>query len=385
MRKIVPEVVVPSELLDLVADIYQAAWEPSGWEMLLGKIAAVLQADAGFMFTPAEGMQERFLFVNHRIPDDWMRLYGEYYWQHDIWAVSAQQKNFLYQGAQAAGQELISSRDLKRTEFYHDFLIPCGIEQTLATILFDDTATDLVPRTHLSFLRSPGREDFHEEDKALVSLLMPHFQRALMIYWQAARTKLQQLASESALDRLGHGLVLFGENGKAVFVNGSAQKVFATGDGLTFKDGILGVRGSDIGMLDALITRAVAGVGGAMLVQRPSGKPPYNLIASPLTESARFTHLPGLPAAALLILDPAQNRPQESLRAFAHIYQLTRAETRLLELLMQNRLPKQIAAQLNLSVHTVRSQLASLYAKTGAKGQRELIALVLRSTLAAAP
>ena len=383
MRNTVPESVVPGELLDLVGDIYQAAWEPSGWELLLGKIAAVLKADAGILFTPAEGLQERFLFVNHSLPEDWMRLYGEYYWQHDIWTASAQRKNFLHQGAQAAGQELISSRDLKRTEFYHDFLIPCGVEQTLASILFDDTATDLVPRTHLSFLRSPGREDFCEEDKALVHRLMPHFQRALMIYWQAARTKLQQLASESALDRLGQGLLLFGRDGKAVLVNGSAEKVFATGDGLTLKNGVLGVRSSDSGMLDTLITRAVAGVGGAMLVQRPSGKPPYNLIASPLAESDRFAHLPGLPAAAVLILDPAQSHPAESLLAFARIYQLTQAETRLLELLMQNLLPKQIAAQLNLSIHTVRSQLSSLYAKTGAKGQREVIALVLRTTLAA--
>ena len=383
MRNTVPETAVPGELIDLVGDIYQAAWEPSGWEVLLGKIASVLKADAGFMFTPAEGMQERFLFVNHRIPDDWMRLYGEYYWQHDIWTVSAQKKDVLHQGIQVAGQELISNHDLKRTEFYHDFLIPCGIEQTLATILFDDMATELVPRTHLSFLRAPGREDFCEEDKALVGRLMPHFQRALVIYWQAARTKLQQLASESALDRLGHGLVLFGKNGKVVFANGSAEKLFATADGLTLKDGVMGVRSSDSGMLDALITRAVAGVGGAMLVQRPSGKPPYNLIASPLAESDRFAHLPGLPAAAVLILDPAQSRPAESLLAFARIYHLTLAETRLLELLMQNLLPKQIAAKLNLSIHTVRSQLSSLYAKTGAKGQRQVIALVLRTTLAA--
>ena len=383
MRNTVPETAVPGELVDLVGDIYQAAWEPSGWEVLLGKIASVLKADAGVLFTPAEGMQERFLFVNHRLPEDWMRLYGEYYWQHDVWTVSAQQKNFLHQGAQAAGQELVASRELKGTEFYNDFLIPCGVEQTLATILFDDTATDLVPRTHLSFLRAPGREDFCEEDKALVGRLMPHFQRALVIYWQAARTKLQQLASESALDRLGQGLVLFGKNGKAVFVNGSAEKLFATADGLTLKNGVMGVRSSDSGMLDALITRAVAGVGGALLVQRPSGKPPYNLIASPLAESDRFAHLPGLPAAAVLILDPAQSRPAESLLAFARIYHLTLAETRLLELLMQNLLPKQIAAKLNLSIHTVRSQLSSLYAKTGAKGQREVIALVLRTTLAA--
>lgn len=381
MFKTLLQLSLPAEIADLIGEIYEAAWEPAGWEMLLGKIALLLKADAGILFTPAEGLQERFLFVNHNLPEDWMRLYGAHYWQHDIWTVSAQQKNFLHEGAQAVGQELISSRDLKRTEFYHDFLIPCGIEQTLAAVLFDDKAANVAPRTHLSFLRSPGRPDFGEGDKALMSLLMPHLQRALVIYWKAARDKLHQAAYESALDRLGHGLVFLGRHGKAVFANGNAEKIFASADGITLRDGVLRLRGPDDGQLEKLISCAVSGAGGTMLAQRLSGKPPYNLIASPIVESDHFTHLPGLPAAALLILDPAQAYPAEAVEAFARIYGLTPAEARLLDLLTQNLLPKQIATRLNLSIHTVRSQLSSLYRKTDVKNQRELVSLMIRSTL----
>jgi len=49
-----------------------------------------------------------------------------------------------------------------------------------------------------------------------------------------------------------------------------------------------------------------------------------------------------------------------------------------LELLLQDLAPKEIAECLDLGVRTVRSQLSSLYTKTGTRNQRELVALALR-------
>lgn len=117
------------------------------------------------------------------------------------------------------------------------------------------------------------------------------------------------------------------------------------------------------------------------MAQRLSGKAPNRLIASPLGESNRFDHLAGMPTMALLIIDPEQCRKNSGLDALTRSYQLTAAETRLLQALMQDQTPKQIAARLELSIHTVRSQLASLYAKAGVRSQRELVALVMRATL----
>lgn len=373
---------IPAELVDIVGDLYQAAWDSRGWQSLIQKTAALFKADAGFIFTPAEGLRDRFLYADHGLPEDWMRLYSEHYWQHDIWTQRALEKNYLHQGALATGQELVSTREMKHMEFYHDFMMPCGVEQSLASVLFDERADALAPRTHLSFIRGPRRKDFGEEEKRLLRLLMPHFQRALVIYWKSANDRLQHIAHESALDMLGYGLAMIGHDGKAVFLNQSAEAILKSADGLWLKNGQITTYLSGSGALSALVASATSGMGGSLMVQRPSGRAPYTLLAAPLTESHRFAQLAGMPAAVLLMLDPAQSSNGPGLAAFAGAYQLTGAEMRVLELLLQNQPPQQIADQLELSIHTVRTHLSRLYAKTETQSQRELVALVIRSTLA---
>jgi DNA-binding CsgD family transcriptional regulator len=380
MAKALSEDAVPAALVELVADIYQAAHEPHGWQPLLERIAGLFKADAGVLFTPAEGLLERFLCVNHGLPDDWMHLYGEHFWQHDIWTVRAQEKSYLFQGAMASGHELVNAREMKRSEFYNDFLVPSGVEETLSSVLFDDRTNALVPRTHLSILRKPGRKDFAEQDKKLLKLLMPHLQRALVLYWRTAYDRLRLLANESAIDKLGHGVALLGQDGGVVFSSPNAERIFAASDGLSVRGGRISVRQYDSGALGGLVTNALNGVGGSLMVERPSGETPYTLIASPLDEANHFAHLAGLPAVALLILDPAQCQPKDSLATFARAYQLTPAEIRVMQLLLQDQSPKQIAGQLNLSIHTVRSQLSSIYAKTDTQNQRELIARFMRAS-----
>jgi len=57
---------------------------------------------------------------------------------------------------------------------------------------------------------------------------------------------------------------------------------------------------------------------------------------------------------------------------------LTAAEARLAEALLLGLTPIDIAEQRNVSMPTVRTQLRSLFAKTGVTGQAELVKLLGR-------
>jgi len=61
------------------------------------------------------------------------------------------------------------------------------------------------------------------------------------------------------------------------------------------------------------------------------------------------------------------------------IYRLTPAETRLAEALLENDTIESYALKNDISRNTVRTHLASLFAKTGAKRQAELIRTLLAS------
>jgi DNA-binding CsgD family transcriptional regulator len=66
----------------------------------------------------------------------------------------------------------------------------------------------------------------------------------------------------------------------------------------------------------------------------------------------------------------------------AVLYGLTPAEGRLAAKLAELRSTEQAADDLSISLHTVRSQLKSIFAKTGAQTQAELLMLLTTGTLA---
>jgi DNA-binding CsgD family transcriptional regulator len=60
---------------------------------------------------------------------------------------------------------------------------------------------------------------------------------------------------------------------------------------------------------------------------------------------------------------------------------LTPAEARIAAMIAAGRAPNECAARLDVRISTVRSQLASIYQKTGATGRADLVRLVFASTV----
>jgi DNA-binding CsgD family transcriptional regulator len=75
----------------------------------------------------------------------------------------------------------------------------------------------------------------------------------------------------------------------------------------------------------------------------------------------------------LLVLGKQQSCGALSVQAFAHSVRLTPAETRVLELLCEGVQPMEIAVQVGVAVSTVRTQVGSIRAKTGAASIRDLV------------
>lgn len=73
-------------------------------------------------------------------------------------------------------------------------------------------------------------------------------------------------------------------------------------------------------------------------------------------------------------------RPDRGIVALARIFGLTCAEARVLAHLAEDRTPNEIGTALGVSVTTVRTHLQSLFQKTGARRQPELIRLALMAS-----
>ena len=384
----------PAGLLDLIGDIYQAGLEPQRWPEVLKRISAAFEADLACIYTPTVVRPEQAIYVAYNISVSSQTAFSAYYHLLDAWTQGALEQGLYIQGTIAFGEQLISPRDLHRTEFFQDFLKPNGMEWMISTALFDGHTEPNTPATHMTFTRHPDHAAFEQDKARLIKAIAPHVRRALLTHWRLTEARLRQAAHESALDRLGYGLILLGEYGQVLYLNGLAESMVGAADGLTIQANRLHAAHShDNDALARMIREACLGVGGSLCLERAGGKgdacghggkPPYQLSAMPLREgqdlSAMGPHTTLSPPWALLLVhDPESSRPSDALHLFATRHRVTPAELRVLALLLQELAPKQIAAQIGVSIRTVRSQLSSLYLKTGTGHQRELIARVLRS------
>ena len=85
-------------------------------------------------------------------------------------------------------------------------------------------------------------------------------------------------------------------------------------------------------------------------------------------------------AIAAVFIARADTAPQMPAAALALEYDVTPAEARVLELIVEGRKPREIAETLGVSINTVRTHLARLFHKTGTSRQAELVAMMGRMT-----
>jgi DNA-binding CsgD family transcriptional regulator len=118
-----------------------------------------------------------------------------------------------------------------------------------------------------------------------------------------------------------------------------------------------------------------SGAGGHLTVTRPSGFRPFLVIVSPLPRAYRDRSGRPQPVAAVVIKDP-QAEPHASAasrREIAELYELTPAEGRLLNLILDDCGLFEAAERLGVSRNTARTHMKRIYVKTGTRRQAELV------------
>jgi DNA-binding CsgD family transcriptional regulator len=180
-------------------------------------------------------------------------------------------------------------------------------------------------------------------------------------------------ALERALDRLNVALFLLDPLGHPVFVNRRGRELL-DGDELRL-DGerLRGPDGAMAAVLDELICAVCVGMdrrrGAAKAALLPrAGRPPLSAVAIPMDPAKG-------PAAVVLISDPERGETPEAV--LMRLYGLTAAEAATLNSVSAGSGLGAAAARRGVSLQTVKTQLAHIVQKTGARGQAALIRLVL--------
>ena len=234
-------------------------------------------------------------------------------------------------------------------------------------------------------LREKTKGPYDRPDLELLRALLPHLSQALKLYGRIASLESSRRGLEDSLDRISTGVLLLDAGGRVLFANRAAERIASQDDGLRItRDGLATALPRESAALGRLVAAAAlttngngSAAGGELLLSRPSLRRPLALAVSPLPKDGFLPSLPGVPAVAVFISDP-EAAGESDAALLARLYGLTPAESRVTAALMSGGDLREVSDALGISYHTGRAQMKSVFSKTGARRQAELVQLLLK-------
>jgi DNA-binding CsgD family transcriptional regulator len=266
---------------------------------------------------------------------------------------------------------------LRRNEFYDWLQRHHGLGYFVGSRIYDDGPRSLL--ASVEFTRRHG----HPEDDTVETFtrITPHIANAWRVSGLIGMLDDAKGLIEMLVGQRLCGLVGLRGDGSVLFMNAAAEEAIRCDDGLAVVDGLLrAARAANDRTLQEIIGRvlhsgpdAPPDGGGAVAVARPSGRTPFVLRVMPSAAGEAF-RAGELPAALVLIANPDQRAaPSE---ATLHSLGFSPSEARIAQRLVQGRTLAEAARDLGVAHNTARAHLRSIFAKTRARSQVELVRML---------
>ncbi|MCF4166939.1 helix-turn-helix transcriptional regulator [Zavarzinia compransoris] len=233
-------------------------------------------------------------------------------------------------------------------------------------------------------MRARDADPFVREEANLISLIAPHFARALDIRSRLAQCEIVNQIYADAMDRLAVGGIVLDENGKILVMNAIGADLMKRRDGITMVNGMVhAVSTQDDRSLQALIRTALAGDAApadtgkpqALTVARSSGARDLGLVINRI----RLGNKVGdrwRTGVTIFIRDP-ENGVRTDPAILKQLFGFTQAESALATQLAKGESLDEAAVELNIRYNTARAHLRSMFAKTGVTRQAELVRILV--------
>lgn len=364
---------------DLVCRMFEAAVEPRRWSGLGAELAHAFDADSASLVLLGAHAATSYLDLTENLTGKCALAYEQYYRQRDVWAMRASQPG--RRGGQL-GSDLIGDSEFARTEFYTDFCRGAGLFHALGCVV-PLSATEF---GLLAIHRPRSGSAFSLDEQQRLNLLIPYFERALRLRARLRGAGAQGAQSlpglpdgcgVQALDCLDTAVFLVDAGLRLLHANAAASVLLGRDTALRLQAGVL--LQQDCGGALSLARVVRAALDPAHLAAAPQslcvarrGRQPLLLTVAPFLPPAGLPWLQ--PCAIVMARDPEAHRLSRS--SLAQLFGLTPAEAGVAQALAHGDAPEDIAAALDVSVHTVKTHLQRLFRKTGTRRQGELVALL---------
>ncbi len=364
----------------LIGSLYDAVMAPSGFQPFIELLCEAFHVKSVSMVTRHVETQEvkgHWLFG---LKQEWIESYALEYAREDLLAhhLTVAPIAFFY----ASNLDLPHPERFAESRFYREWVQPQGVAYAAGGIVLREGSW----LTQLILQRSERHPPFARSELDALDALVPHVQRAIQLRHRFAELQMGQNFLASSLDVLAMPTMLFDEYGRVVHANRSAATLLGGRSALWLEGGHLFARDDavtrhlNLEVSNAIRTsRGVAAhpVGTVPLPRR--GQMPLMLMVAPLRLTASRSNLAPQPGAALLFAFDPDCAPAVGVDAVRTLLGLSAAEAQLAVALCSGMTLDDTARERGTSIHTIRTQLKSIFNKTGTRRQCELVSLLLSS------
>lgn len=370
---------INDKILGVIENIYANLDQPPNWDHLLSTLSQLTGCTAVtldvFGFSPQSIHYSAMLGMDPNVDAKYLEHYS---------ASDYKVSRALALGGYGVRRdsELLTASELKYSPAYNELWRPNHLDNQLHcfSTFENDSAVAI------SLMTGNKREPFDAETIKLCETLLPHITRAIRIQANLENANALHSAKSDALQALNLGIAIVDSNGQIIFLNDIGEKICTDKDGLYYSASKLCAMGSNQSQTyNRILRNAILVAQGienkahmdSMCVKRPSGKQPYLLSVTPVSNQDSFLGWKNA-RAIIRITDPEQESSTR-LKNLKHVFQLTPAEAKLVEQLMVGKSLNEIAEEFGIAIGTARNQLKSVFQKTQTNGQVPLISLMLRT------
>ena len=352
----------------VIDDLYEGALDPSAWSRGIRTLVDMVSGSAGMVssFDPTTGRVLRS--ENHGINAAALAEYDRHWSKKDPRIGAAA---LLPIGKAMTVCNVMSKRAYLRTEAYNEFLLPNDVPWTLGFWLHkspDKMVALAIEGTH-------RRGPFDEHDAERVEPILPHLRRVLEIRDRLENASVRCDALAASFNNLTFGVLILDATGRLLEANASASLLLQGSDGIhRNSEGKISLREPADSALREWLCKGTAPAhnrDGLLHVERSRGGP-LSILVTRLPELATSWFGARVPRWMLLIFDPNRRRVA-AVELIARDLSITTREAQVAALLVEGCDVNSIATRLSISLHTARTHLKSVFAKTGISSQSELV------------
>lgn len=263
---------------------------------------------------------------------------------------------------------LVSETVQRKSSFFNDWLVPNEIRAS-AGMKIDRLGSGVIS---LVLLSNKANDNCRTLMSRKLTRIAPHIQRAYAFYRRKNESDLIHSPYLKLIKTFDTGLLLIKADRKIRYMSDAVRQLL---DGqhasLGFNNSRLHVQDTELSALICEMTKANYAGPKTLDYYLPELK-----LSLMRPEQSSMDTLFSGSSLIILLSGVSRQPPKFDRKLVANTYGLTAAEMRAIEGLISGKAAAEIAKDAGLSRETIRAQIRSLYAKTGAHSQADIIRLV---------